>query len=264
LGSGLIACYRRQRQEKFCLGTVNGWDTDVWERFVTTNDACCVVNDPSADFPKPGRVWKGMSCTGWRNHSSCREKQTARSTRRDGCAGCGGLSSPRGSAATLAFITVGFGPVAVAIGLLVPVRRVATLFDPCVTREGLSVIPLGRRTNLNGKPGGESSMFETAGDGETADPSVCLGPDGMVKARLLEPQWPNSKVVCPDTAEIPQSAGKAVGGRGLKTSPVPLNFDNSKRGNPGSPRNSLIRREGTQMKWHSVCHFHTLRETRPQ
>jgi len=74
----------------------------------------------------------------------------------------------------------------------------------------------------------------------------------------------NSKVVCPDTAEIPQSAGKAVGGRGLKTSPVPLNFDNSKRGNPGSPRNSLIRREGTQMKWHSVCHFHTLRETRPQ
>ena len=59
LGSGLIACYGRQRQEKCWLGTVNGCGTDVWERFVTTNDACCVVNDPSADFPKPGRVGEG-------------------------------------------------------------------------------------------------------------------------------------------------------------------------------------------------------------
>jgi hypothetical protein len=120
LGSGSSACYGRQRQEKCCLGTVNGWETEVWERFVTTNDACCVVNDTSADFPKPGRVWKGMSCTGWRNHSSCRAKQTARSTRRDGYAGSGGLSSPRGSAATLAVITGCFGPASGAIGLLVP------------------------------------------------------------------------------------------------------------------------------------------------
>ena len=73
------------------------------------------------------------------------------------------------------------------------VRRVTTLYDPCVTQEGLSAMPLGHRTYLKGKPGGESSMFETAEYGEPAYPYVCLGPDGKVKARLLEPQCPFSK-----------------------------------------------------------------------
>src|SRR5262245_63475227 len=43
------------------------------------------------------------------------------------------------------------------------VRRVAAWFDPRVTREGLSMTPLGRRTYLKAKAGGESSMSETAG-----------------------------------------------------------------------------------------------------
>src|SRR5271154_2472062 len=75
-------------------------------------------------------VWgKGMSCTGWRNHSSCRAKQTARSTRRDGYAGSGGLSSPRGSAATLALTAVGFGPESIPVGLLVPGVRPSSYHD---------------------------------------------------------------------------------------------------------------------------------------
>jgi hypothetical protein len=37
------------------------------------------------------------------------------------------------------------------------------VIDPRETREGLSVIPLGHRTYLKGKPGGESNMFGKPG-----------------------------------------------------------------------------------------------------
>jgi hypothetical protein len=47
------------------------------------------------------------------------------------------------------------------------VRRVAAWFDSRVTREGLSVIPLGHRTHLKPKGVGESSMFGKAGYDET-------------------------------------------------------------------------------------------------
>jgi len=55
------------------------------------------------------------------------------------------------------------------------------------------VIPLGHRTYLEPKGEGESSMFGKAGRGETVKPHACRGPDGMVKARLPEPQCPLCK-----------------------------------------------------------------------
>ena len=48
------------------------------------------------------------------------------------------------------------------------VRRVTALFDPRVTREGLSVTPLGHRTHLKAKAGGENSLFGKAGYAGTA------------------------------------------------------------------------------------------------
>ena len=50
--------------------------------------------------------------------------------------------------------------------------------------------PLGHRTYLKAKAGGENSMSEKAGCSEAADLHAGRGPDGMVKARLLEPKSP--------------------------------------------------------------------------
>ncbi|HKB35616.1 MAG TPA: hypothetical protein VKD72_04125 [Gemmataceae bacterium] len=44
----------------------------------------------------------------------------------------------------------------------VSVRRVAASFDPRVTREGLSMPPLGHRAYLKAKAGGENSLSEKA------------------------------------------------------------------------------------------------------
>ncbi len=60
LGTGLIAGYGRQRQEKCWLGGVNGCETDVWERFVTSNDACCLVNEPCQE-PLDSTSWPSFS-----------------------------------------------------------------------------------------------------------------------------------------------------------------------------------------------------------
>lgn len=48
----------------------------------------------------------------------------------------------------------------------------------------------GRPTNLNPKGGGENSMSETAGTGEVVYPVAGLALTGMVKATLLESQFP--------------------------------------------------------------------------
>jgi hypothetical protein len=71
--------------------------------------------------------------------------------------------------------------------------------DPRGTREGLSVIPLGRRTYPDAKAKGESSMFEKAGRPKTIKGHARRGPDGMVKAKLPEPQWPFCKSTRLDT-----------------------------------------------------------------
>lgn len=52
---------------------------------------------------------------------------------------------------------------------------------------------LGHPTHLKAKAGGESSMSEKAGCRKTAKRHARQGPDGMVKAGLLEPQCPCSK-----------------------------------------------------------------------
>jgi hypothetical protein len=52
------------------------------------------------------------------------------------------------------------------------------------------VIPLGHRTYLAAKAKGESSMFGKAGYSETTKLYARRGPDGMAKARLLEPKCP--------------------------------------------------------------------------
>ena len=49
-------------------------------------------------------------------------------------------------------------------------------------------MPLGRRTNLDAKTKGEKSMSEKAGCIETIEMQARRDPDGMVKARLPEPQ----------------------------------------------------------------------------
>ena len=52
------------------------------------------------------------------------------------------------------------------------------------------MIPLGRRTYLDAKAKGETSMFEKAGCSETIKGQARRDPDGTVKAGLPEPQWP--------------------------------------------------------------------------
>ena len=60
---------------------------------------------------------------------------------------------------------------------------------------GAETLPwsLGCRTYLEAKAKGESSMSEKAGRGEAVEPHARRGPDGMVKAALLEPQCPIRK-----------------------------------------------------------------------
>ena len=72
--------------------------------------------------------------------------------------------------------------------------------DPRVTRERLSVIPLGRLTYLKGKPGGDNSMSGKPRCSESAEGHAWRDPDGMVKAELLEPQCPLGKGLGLDTA----------------------------------------------------------------
>ena len=54
----------------------------------------------------------------------------------------------------------------------------------------MSVIPLDHRTHLATKVKGDTSMFGKAGSREATKLLAGRGPDGMVKARLLEPQCP--------------------------------------------------------------------------
>ena len=62
------------------------------------------------------------------------------------------------------------------------------------------MIPLGHLTYLKGKPGGESSMSGKPRCPEIADGQARRGPDGKVKAGLLEPQCPICKGLGLDTA----------------------------------------------------------------
>jgi hypothetical protein len=71
--------------------------------------------------------------------------------------------------------------------------------DPHETRERLSVIPLGQRTYLNAKVRGDNSMSEKPRYIETIKMYARQDPDGMVKAKLLEPQWPICKLIRLDT-----------------------------------------------------------------
>jgi len=71
--------------------------------------------------------------------------------------------------------------------------------DPRATREGLSVIPLGHRTYLDAKAKGESSMFGKSGCQEITNWHARQDPDGMAKATLPEPKYPNYKAVRLDT-----------------------------------------------------------------
>ena len=59
--------------------------------------------------------------------------------------------------------------------------------DPRVTREGLSVIPLGHRTYLDAKTKGDNSMSGKAGCTETIKVSARRDPDDKVRAELPEP-----------------------------------------------------------------------------
>ena len=83
--------------------------------------------------------------------------------------------------------------------------------------------PLGCRTHLEAKAEGEISMFEKAGCIETIKGHARRDPDGMVKAELPEPQWPNRKglgldtmvdIQCSPDHRHPDLAGEhAPGGR---------------------------------------------------
>jgi hypothetical protein len=63
----------------------------------------------------------------------------------------------------------------------------------------LSVIPLGHRTYLDAKAEGENSMFGKPRRNETTKVRARRGPDGMVNARLREPQYPSTKTKWADT-----------------------------------------------------------------
>jgi len=81
----------------------------------------------------------------------------------------------------------------------------------------LSVIPLGHLTYLKGKPGGENSMSGKLERAETVWARDQQDPDGMVKAELLEPQWPFCKGIRLDTTvEIQGFPDYPAGGAGNK------------------------------------------------
>jgi hypothetical protein len=61
-------------------------------------------------------------------------------------------------------------------------------------------LPPGHQTNPKPKGVGEKSMSGKAGCNETAKLHAGRGPDGMVKAGLLEPQCPICKGLGLDTA----------------------------------------------------------------
>ena len=61
------------------------------------------------------------------------------------------------------------------------------------------MIPLGYQTYLATKVQGEISMSEKAGCIKTIKMLARRDPDGMVKAGLPEPQWPNCKQLGSDT-----------------------------------------------------------------
>jgi len=89
--------------------------------------------------------------------------------------------------------------------------------DPRVTRERLSVIPLGRLTYLKGKPGGDNSMSGKPCCPEIAEGQARRDPDGMVKAGLLEPQRPFCKGLGLGTAIVTQGFQEGLGSRGSGT-----------------------------------------------
>jgi hypothetical protein len=60
---------------------------------------------------------------------------------------------------------------------------------------------LGQQTYLKAKAVGESSMSAKPGCHEAAKRQARRGPDGMVKAKLPEPQCPNSNGFWPATAD---------------------------------------------------------------
>jgi hypothetical protein len=89
------------------------------------------------------------------------------------------------------------------------------------------VKPLGCRTHLETKAEGEISMFEKAGCIETIKGHARRDPDGMVKAELPEPQWPNRKglgldtmvdIQCSQIAGIPTWPVNTLRGTGLTSS----------------------------------------------
>jgi hypothetical protein len=73
------------------------------------------------------------------------------------------------------------------------VRRVTAREDHRNMRYGSDVIPVGHRTYLKAKVGGDNSMFGKAGRTETVEVRAGRGPDGMVKPTPVEPQCPNCR-----------------------------------------------------------------------
>ena len=65
----------------------------------------------------------------------------------------------------------------------------------------MSVRPLGHRTYLKAKAGGENSMFGKVGSNEATKRLADRGPDGMVKARPPEPRCPFCKVTGSETVD---------------------------------------------------------------
>lgn len=59
--------------------------------------------------------------------------------------------------------------------------------------------PLDHQTYLKPKGVGDNSMSEKAGLSKTATLKVCRGLGDMVKPELAEPQFPNCKMIGPDT-----------------------------------------------------------------
>jgi hypothetical protein len=79
------------------------------------------------------------------------------------------------------------------------VRRVTAREDHRNMRYGSDVVPMGHRTYLKAKAGGDNSMFGKAGRTETVKVRAGRGPDGMVKPTPAEPQCPNCKQYRSDT-----------------------------------------------------------------
>jgi hypothetical protein len=85
------------------------------------------------------------------------------------------------------------------------------------------VILLGYPTHLKAKAGGENSMWGKVGCSEAAKRHAGRGPDGMVKAELLEPQCPFCKPFRSDTADeircFPELPGRFSLGQKVRRNP---------------------------------------------